>query len=96
MYFIVLVLVSTVFSCPLSDEWYLLSNVYIPISNAHCLISTVFSYSPKIYGRWVLAAAFADFEAGLEMIANISTSHLDLSLNSDRNTIHYKEMNKDL
>ena len=52
--------------------------------------------TPQIYGHWVLAAAFADFEAGLEMIAQISTSHLDLSLNSDKQTIHYHEMNQDM
>ena len=51
--------------------------------------------TPQIYGHWVLAAAFADFEAGHEMIGNISTSHLDLSLNDDKQTVHYQETNKD-
>ena len=51
--------------------------------------------TPQIYGHWVLVSAFSDFEAGIEMIGNISTSHLDLSLNDDKQTVHYHEINKD-
>merc|ERR1712168_1486871 len=50
----------------------------------------------KIYGQWVLVAAFADFEAGVAMIGNISTSHLNLSLNAENQAVHYHEMNRDL
>ena len=51
---------------------------------------------PQIYGHWVLIAAFADFQEGLYMIGNISTSHLDLALNVESHTVHFHENNKDL
>ena len=50
----------------------------------------------QIYGQWVLVAAFADFEAGLEMIGMISTSHLDIYRNPYNEAIHFNENNKDL
>ncbi|KAM6973899.1 saxitoxin and tetrodotoxin-binding protein 1-like [Tautogolabrus adspersus] len=48
----------------------------------------------KIYGDWVLVWSVTNHQEGLDLLPNISSSHVELKLLPDNNTVLFLERNK--